>query len=621
MTENRSEAEAGPRAGLGVGTGMAVGMDRRLLARVRPVRHLLALVVLLGGLTALLAVAQAWLFSGVVDRLLLGGAGLAALARPALALAAVMAARALLAWGGELAAFELAARVERELRGRLSRHLLALGPAATTGERGGELANTLLEGVEQLESYLGRYLPQLALAALVPLLLVAFVFPRDWLSAVIFLVTLPLLPFFLWLIGGQAAAAARRRWGELSRLSAHFLDVLQGLPTLKLFGLERREAETLARSSERLRSATMETLRVAFLSALALELLASLSTAVVAVALALRLLDGHLPFREAFFALLLAPEVYQPLRTLGAQFHAAAGGAAAGRRIFELLDEPAAWPEAAGTAREEATPAEAPAARAGRPRREVRFERVTYTYPGRERPAVEELDFLVRPGERVALVGPTGAGKSTVLALWMGFLRPQAGAVRIGGRRLEEVGLAAWRAQVALLPQRPYLFAASVAENLRLARPDASEAELWAALRAAGAEAFVRALPEGLQTRLGEDGAGLSGGERQRLAIARAWLRDAPWLVMDEPTAHLDPESEAAVAEALARLLARRGALVVAHRLTTVRRVDRILVLEDGRLAEEGSHEQLLARGGLYARLARAYAGPAAAAAAGEGRP
>ncbi|MDI3297832.1 MAG: thiol reductant ABC exporter subunit CydD [Bacillota bacterium] len=601
-----------------------MGVDRRLIARVRPVRHLLGMVVVLGLLAGLLAVAQASLLAGVVDRVLLRGAGLPALERPAAALLAVMLARALLAWGSELAAFELAARVRQELRERLARHLLALGPARAAGERSGELVNTLLEGVEQLETYLGRYLPQLALAALVPLVLVAFVFPRDWLSGVIFLVTLPLLPFFMWLIGGQASLAARRRWAELARLSAHFLDVVQGLPTLKLFGLGKREAEVVARASDRFRGATMATLRVAFLSALALELLASLSTAVVAVALALRLLGGGLSFREAFFVLLLAPEIYQPLRTLGSQFHASTTGAAASRRIFELLEQPAPWPEeevaVAGERRDPAAPAPRGPAERGLRSEGVRFEAVAFTYPGAERPAVAGLSFAVEPGERVALVGPTGAGKSTVLALWMGFLRPEAGGVRVGGRRLEEVGVAAWRAQVALVPQQPYLFAGSVAENLRLARPGAGEAELWEALRAAGAEEFVRALPFGLETRLGEEGAGLSGGERQRLAIARAWLRGAPWLVMDEPTAHLDPESEAAVQEALARLLAGRGALVVAHRLATIRQLDRILVLDRGRLVEEGSHEALVARGGLYARLARAYVGPAAGAAArGEG--
>ncbi|MDI3317921.1 MAG: thiol reductant ABC exporter subunit CydD [Bacillota bacterium] len=595
-----------------------MGMDRRLIARVRPVRHLLVLVVVLGLVAGLLTAAQAWLLSGIVDRVLLRGAALPALTGAAAALLAVMLARALLAWGSDLAAFELAARVKQELRERLAGHLLATGPAKAVGEQGGELANTLLEGVEQLESYLSRYLPQLALAALVPLLLVAFVFPRDWVSGLLFLVTLPLLPFFMWLIGSQAAVAARRRWGEMARLSAHFLDVVQGLPTLKLFGLERVEEQAVARVSDRFRTATMATLRIAFLSALALELLASISTAVVAVALALRLLSGGIPFRDAFFVLLLAPEIYQPLRTLGTQFHASATGAAASRRIFEILEQPAAWPETEGTAgrAQDAVPSPA-AVPAGTGA--VRFQGVTFTYPGAGRPAVEELDLAVEPGERVALVGPTGAGKSTVLALWMGFLRPDAGVIRVGGRPLEEIGPLAWRAQVALVPQQPYLFAGSVAENLRLAKPGAGEAELWAALRAAGAEEFVRRLPFGLETELGEEGAGLSGGERQRLAIARAWLRGAPWLVMDEPTAHLDPESEALVQEALRRLLAGRGALVVAHRLATIRQMDRILVLREGRLVESGSHRELLRQGGLYARLARAYVGSGAPAGAGQG--
>ncbi len=563
-------------------------------------RHLagsaLPLAVGLGLAGGFLLIWQAWLLARVVSGAVIDGAALTELWIWLWPLVGVFALRAAIAWVSEQVAFRAAAGVKLALRERLYRHLQALGPVYLHGERSGELSGLLADGVEKLEAYYARFLPHMALTALVPLAILAFVFPLDWVSGLVMLFTAPLIPLFMILIGKGAERLNQKQWREMARMSAHFLDVIQGLTTLKLFNASRREAQVIGLISDAHRHSTMKVLRVAFLSSLVLEFFSTISIAVVAVLIGFRLLWGEMAFIHGFFVLLLAPEFYLPLRQMGTHYHARMEAIAAAERLIEVLETPA--PTA--PANPIPVPAQGPFA--------IRFERVSFDYPG-GRSALSALSFHIAPGERVALVGPSGSGKSTTLNLLLGFLRPGDGRVLIGGQDLGQMEQAAWLRQVAWVPQRPRLFHGSVLDNIRLGRPEADLAAVRAAAQLAHADEFIARLPQGYDTLVGEGGQGLSGGQNQRLALARAFLKDAPLVLLDEPTASLDPESEFLVQAALERLAAGRTLVVVAHRLATVRRADRILVLDQGRVAESGPHGELIAAGGIYARLAAAYGG------------
>ncbi|MFF4356850.1 thiol reductant ABC exporter subunit CydD [Streptomyces sp. NPDC001604] len=537
-------------------------IDPRLLRYARATRLFMVAVVGLGVAGAALVIAQAMLIAEVVVGAFQYGMSVDELGTPLLLLAAVAGGRALVSWLTELAAHRASAAVKSELRGRLLERAAELGPGWLSGQRTGSLVALATRGVDALDDYFSRYLPQLGLAVVVPVAVLARIVTEDWVSAAIIVGTLPLIPVFMVLIGWATQSRMDRQWRLLSRLSGHFLDVVAGLPTLKVFGRAKAQAESIKRITGEYRQATMRTLRIAFISSFALELLSTLSVALVAVTIGMRLVHGEMDLYIGLVILVLAPEAYLPLRQVGAQYHAAAEGLAAAEEIFAVLETPV---PAAGTG---AVPAGG-----------IAFEGVTVRYPGRSEDAVSDVSFAVEPGETVALVGPSGAGKSTLLNALLGFVRPAEGRVRVGGADLTEVALEQWRSRIAWVPQRPHLFAGTIAENVRLARPDADETAVRKALSDAGALEFVDALPGGAETVLGEDGAGLSAGQRQRLALARAFLADRPVLLLDEPTAALDGATEAEVVEAVRRLAVGRTVLLVVHRPALLRVADRVVRL------------------------------------------
>ncbi len=431
----------------------------------------------------------------------------------------------------------------------------------------GDLAALLTQGIDALDGYFSRYLPQLVLAVIVPVTILAAMVKMDWLSAVIVAVTLPLIPVFMALIGLATRAHTDRQFRTLQVLSGHFLDVVSGLATLKVFGRSKAQIRTIGEVAERYRRTTMTTLRLTFLSSLVLELLASLSVALVAVSVGLRLLGGHMGLRSALFVLVLAPEAYLPLRMVGAQYHASAEGMSAAEQVFEVLERPV---PPRGTRTDVPDPAG----------HGLVVEDLVVSYPGRDRPALAGVTLDIEPGEVLALTGPTGCGKSTLIGVLLGFVTPESGTVRIDGVDLRSFDPDAWRGRLAWVPQRPHLFAASIADNIRLGRPEADAEELRAAIGDSGLSDLVARLPQGLDTPLGERGAGLSAGERQRVALARAFLRDAPLLLLDEPTANLDGETEAEVIEAVRRLARGRTVVLVAHRPALVALADRVVHLD-----------------------------------------
>ncbi|MEU3346317.1 thiol reductant ABC exporter subunit CydD [Streptomyces sp. NPDC006700] len=538
-------------------------IDPRLLRHARATRLFLVAVVGLGAIGACLVIAQAMLIAEVVVGAFQHRMPVAELRTPLLLLVLVACGRALVAWLTELAAHRASAAVKSELRGRLLERAAALGPGWLSGQRTGSLVALATRGVDALDDYFSRYLPQLGLAVAVPVAVLARIVTEDWVSAAIIVATLPLIPVFMMLIGWATQSRMDRQWRLLSQLSGHFLDVVAGLPTLKVFGRAKAQAESIRRITGEYRRATMRTLRIAFLSSFALELLATLSVALVAVTIGMRLVSGDMDLYTGLVILVLAPEAYLPLRQVGAQYHAAAEGMAAAEEIFAVLETPV--PES-GT---EAVPTGA-----------LTFEDVSVRYPGRSADAVTDVSFFVRPGETVALVGPSGAGKSTLLNVLLGFARPSAGQVRVGEADIADIDLEQWRSRIAWVPQRPHLYAGTIAENVRLARPDADDTAVRGALADAGALEFVDALPEGTDTRLGEDGSGLSAGQRQRLALARAFLADRPVLLLDEPTAALDGATEAEVVDAVRRLSSGRTVLLVVHRPALLDVADRVVRLD-----------------------------------------
>jgi ATP-binding cassette subfamily C protein CydD len=565
-----------------------------LRSRARLARRPISLAVALGVLSGVLLLPQAWCLAHAVNAVVLQHASLAQILPWLWPLPVIFLARFGVMRASEQVAMHAAILVKEKVRGELLQRLQALGPAYVQRHHSGELAVVAVDGVEALEPYYARYLPQMAVVALVPLSILAFILPLDWISGLVLLFSAPLIPLFMILIGGGAERLNQRQWRQLARMGAYFLDVLQGLTTLKLFNASRREAQLIAPISDDYRKSTMSVLRVAFLSALALEFFATVSIAVVAVLIGFRLLHAQMGFEAGFFILLLAPEFYLPLRTLGVHYHARMEAIGAAERIVEVLDAP--LPPVAQTAVRPVSRRDV----------EIRFEDVHYAYePGRE--ALRGASFTLGAGRTTALVGPSGAGKSTALSLLLGFVRAQRGRVLAGGHDLSQLDPDQWLGRVAWLPQRPHLFRGRVLDNIRMFDEAIGFGAVRAAAQQAHAEAFIERLPQGYETEVGERGQNLSGGQVQRVALARAFLKDAPVLLMDEATSNLDLETEALISEAIRRLAQGRTVLVIAHRLHTVRRADWIVVMDGGIVAEQGTHESLLSSGGCYARMLRPH--------------
>ncbi|MCG8427559.1 MAG: thiol reductant ABC exporter subunit CydD [Chromatiales bacterium] len=550
----------------------------------------LTLATGLGVLSGCLLIFQAWCLAKVVDGAAFQGEALNELMPWLWIMLALFIARAALAWASEQTAFCGAAQIKVEVRDRLVKKIQALGPVFLSSEHSGELANTLSDGVEALEAYYARFVPAISLMALVPLSILAFVFPTDLTSALVMLFTAPLIPLFMILIGKGAERLNQRQWKKLARMSAHFLDVIQGLTNLKLFNASRREAAVIARISDEYRRSTLSVLRIAFLSSFALEFFSTISIAIVAVLIGFRLYWGELDFFLGFFVLLLAPEFYLPLRNMGTHYHARMEAIGAAERIVEIL---------------ETTVPETPTITSKPPTGplEIRFEHVSYSYePGR--PALINASFTIRPEERFALIGPSGSGKSTIINLLLGFIRPDSGSIMLNGVDLDTLSPEAWRSLIAWVPQHPRLFHGTLIDNIRLSKPDATMSEVRRAANMAHADKFIMELPDAYQTRVGERGQGLSGGQIQRIALARAFLKDAPLVLLDEATANLDLESERLVQAGINKLAKGRTLITIAHRLQTIRDADRILVMESGRPIESGNHQQLINNSeGFYSRF------------------
>ena len=546
--------------------------DHRLLGRTRPVRHLLVLDTLIGVASAALVLLQAVLIASVVAQAF-AGASLSDVSSELWLLALTFAGRSAFAWAFEVAGRRAATTVLSDFRLELVERRLRDQPLALDGAEAGETTTAAVQGVEALDAYFARYLPQVVLAALVPVAVLGLVVAIDPISAGLMLLTLPLVPVFMWLIGRYTEERTRERWLALRLLSNHFLDVVRGLPTLRAFNRGQEQASVLDGIGERYRRTTMATLRVGFLSGSVLELAATLGVALVAVTVGVRLVDGGLGLQAALTVLVLAPELYTPIRQLGAQFHASADGLAVAERMLALIDAPrAAGPGGKPIAPD---PLAAP----------VRFEAVSFAYPSRPELVLDRLDLELYPGETVALVGPSGSGKSTVANLLLRFVEPVSGRVTVGGIDLAACRADLWRERIAWVPQQPTIFRGTVADNIRLGDPGATERSVRDAAVLAGADRFIQALPSGYQTLVGDGGRPLSAGERRRVALARAFVRGASLVILDEPTADLDRVSAAVVAEAVERLSLDRTVLLIAHRRDLVEHADRVVSLDGGSAA------------------------------------
>jgi thiol reductant ABC exporter CydD subunit len=546
-------------------------LDPRLLGRARALRSLLVADALLGVVAALLVLAQAVLLARVAARAF-GGASLEDVASSLVALVAVVLARAATAWGFETAGRRAATQVVSQLRLDLVETRLRHSPTALDGAESAELATAAVSGVDALDETFARYLPTLGTALVVPVAVLALVVSIDPLAAGVMVLTLPLVPIFMWLVGRYTEHRARARWRAMSLLANHFLDVVRGLPTLRAFNRGHAQVDRIVAVSDEYRRASMGTLRAAFLSGAVLELAATLGIALVAVVVGVSLAEGNVGFEAALTVLVLAPELYLPLRNLAAQFHASADGAAVAARMLDLA-------EGATVASGGALAADPAAATIG-------FEQVTFRYPSRDRDALRGVDLELRPGETVAFIGASGGGKSTLAALLLRFAEPTSGRILVGRDDLAALDAPAWRRSIAYVPQRPTLFRGTIADNIRLGDASADDAGVRQAARLAGAHDFVSGLPDGYATLVGDGGRALSTGERRRIALARAFLRDAPLVILDEPTADLDDASAELVRAAIERLRVGRTVLLIAHRPELAALADRVVRIDGGRVVE-----------------------------------
>jgi ATP-binding cassette subfamily C protein CydD len=576
---------------------------RWLLKRAGRARGWILISVGLGLGSGLLLIAQARFLSLIVSGTFIEGQAMVQLQPIFVLLAIVVVLRAGLGWAREVSGFCAGAKIRQDIRMELLRHLVSLGPSFAGNQSTGALTSAVMEQVEGLHDFYAFYLPQLALAAMIPAAVLAFVFPHSWAAGGLLLATAPLIPLFMILVGMGAESISQRHFQTLARMNAYFLDVLQGLTTLKLYGRSRGTEKDIAAVSDDYRKRTMGVLRIAFLSSAVLEFFSSIAIALVAVYLAMTYL-GYLSFglygeplslAAGLFILLLAPDFYLPLRELGTHYHARAEAVGAAEEILKVLavlppDKSSNW-----TKNFDANTVN------------ITFENVHLTFDGGTRAALNGLNFELKTGEQVVIVGPSGAGKTSVINLLLGFLQPDSGTIRVNGNNLSDLSPNSWREQIAWIGQKPLLFHGSIRENIGLGCPDASDDKIREAAGSARVLDFSVHLPDGLETLVGEQGVGISRGQAQRVALARSFLKDAPILLLDEPTAGLDAENEYLVMQTLKKLSRQRTVLTLTHRLANVKQADRIIVLSDGRAVEQGSYNELMATGGMLYNLVNRY--------------
>lgn len=570
-------------------------LDRWLKKQAKAVKSPLNVAIILGSFNGLFLIAQCWMLARVLNATAIRHESIVAVWGYLAGMVGLFIVRAILNYGNQRFTFEAAARLRTQLRALLFNHISDLGPAWSREQRSGARATELVDGVEALEKYFSLYLPQRQLSIIIPVAILIFVFPFDWVSGLILAITAPLLPVFMIIIGSQTEKLNRSQWRILTRMGAHFFDMIEGLTTLKLFNAAQKEARFIGQIAEDYRLQTMKVLRIAFLSSMVLEFFSAISIAMVAVYVGFRLMYGDIHYLNGIFVLLLAPEFYLPLRSMGTQFHARMDALGAVEPIIELLNTQV---PSGHNGEIELCLKQAP---------QITFSHLIFAYPKRDS-VICGVNLNLPAGSHTVLIGASGAGKSTLGQLLLGFLSPTQGEIIIDTKPLAQISPRSWYQHVAWVPQNPTLFHGTIEENIALSpRLQGHDVALHQAVQDAYALDFINRLPHGFQTIVGDRGQGLSGGEIQRIALARAFYKDAPVVLLDEPSASLDPHSERLITEAIARLAVGRTLLTIAHRLTTIEQSDQIVVLDGGKIIEQGSHDVLMSLKGAYAKYYHQY--------------
>lgn len=571
---------------------------KRLLSFSWKTGALLPIIVLAGFLTSSLIIIQSWKLSQVIDDLFLGHAPLAQVLPAMRFILVIVLVRAVFTFTNDTLSGKLAVAVKSELRGMLLSKIDRLGPVWLKGQKTGEIATTCLQGVDALDSYFSQFLPQVVLSAILPLAILVFVWPLDLLTGIVFLATAPLIPLFMVLIGRMAAGVTARQWTKLSQMGDFLLDSIRGLKTLLLLGRSSQRLQEIHEVSEKYRVTTLNVLKITFLSAFVLELVATIATAVVAVEIGLRLLYAQIGFQQAFFILLVAPEFYLPMRNLSMRYHAGMNGVSAAVSIFKLLDTPEKLTKTAtGSKRDFPLPVEI---------NRISLNQVTFSYDGSTGIALHDFSFNFEQNRLYVLTGENGAGKSTLFHLLMQFLQPTFGRIEVDGVQINTWSPETWRRNISWVGQKPALFNASLLENVSLFDHSYTQKQVEEALENALLGNLVQGLPQGVETRMLESGVRFSSGERQRIALARAFLKNGSLVLLDEPTSHLDSVLDKEFLLGLKNLIRHKTAIMIAHHMTLARLADEVLVLEQGRLVENGKVPELLNQDSRFSRLVKA---------------
>lgn len=571
-------------------------IDKRLNKEAFKNKGRIIKIVGLTIVTGMLIIAQAYVIASIVDLSFMQKEGLRELLPLFAFLFFIFIMRGTIQYVFSKDNILFASEMKGKLRKRLLQKYKSSSITHASHFKTGEQAALLTSGVDEIDDYYSSYLPQIAKAAIIPLMILIVVFSKNVYSGTIMLITAPLIPVFMAIIGSQAEKKTQQQMESLLKFSSHFLDTLKGIPTLKIFGQSKNQRKQVKLRSDQFRDTTMSVLKIAFISALMLEILSTISTAMIAVEVGLRLVYGHLTFHTALFILLLAPDMYLPLRDLGSSFHSGRNSMSAAEKIWDVLDkkdEKITWGEKGYE---------------GNNPPQIKLENVSYqTESGKE--ILRNIHMEVNSNERIAIVGPSGAGKTTLLKLMLGLIPQTNGQIYVNGNPLSTYTEQSWFSNLAYVDQFPYLFSATIKENIALGKPDATDEEILEAAKRAGVDQFVKMFKDGYDTFVGEGGRGLSGGEKQRIALARAFLKDATFVVFDEPTAGLDLETENILLQAMEQFSERATVVMVAHRLQTIKDADNIFLLKNGEIVAQGAHETLLETSLHYKELMTIYRG------------